>query len=113
MMCGNITVERGQGAIKVLGNPINPQDIPRKITEDFIADVRRLILVHGTQSAAGRAVGVSWDSLHRWSTGSHIPSFAQYLLVKRAIGELIVGLNSVRQRGPNAERQLDAGQGEV
>ena len=66
----------------------------RKIIEDFIADVRKICLIYGSQARAAQATGMDLRSISRWFSGYSLPTFHNYLMVKRV---LAMELDKIKQ----------------
>jgi len=66
---------------------MRPQDIPKHIIENFIADVRRLCIIYGSQKEAAIRLGVSDDAVNLWFNGRQLPNLSAYIKVKQLIAE--------------------------
>lgn len=78
---------------------INPADVPRRIIEDFIADVRKLCIIYGSQAECARMLNMSESEINRWFRGLRLPRFEHYVRVKQKLVEEVA---KARQENPNA-----------
>lgn len=63
------------------------EDVPKEIVEEFLANVRKLCLIYGSQQKASAALGVSLTSVHRYFGGLALPKFQAYLKVMKLMAE--------------------------
>ena len=60
---------------------------PRKLPDEFIVDLKRLVLLLGSQRAVSTKLGTGHNSVGRWLRGELLPNFRSYIKVKQLIEE--------------------------
>lgn len=59
----------------------------RRIVEEFIADVRKLCVIYGSQPKLAARLGVHPNTVQRWFNGDKMPLFEHYIAVKQLLAE--------------------------
>lgn len=63
--------------------------VQKDIMDDFILDVRRIVILTGSQRKASERLGVGLNSVARWFRGESLPSFRNYIKVRVEMDKML------------------------